>query len=66
MSTHNKHDIYLSPKQGRLFCFGTMRSSKPGHFRRVLGIFGNLWMRRGALAWFHEVWTCGVKFLNIE
>jgi hypothetical protein len=23
-------------------------------------------MRRGAWAWFHDVWTCGAKFLNIE
>jgi hypothetical protein len=23
-------------------------------------------MRRGAWAWFHGVWTCGAKFLNID
>jgi hypothetical protein len=30
---------------------------------RVLGVFGKLSMRRGAWAWFHDVWQ---KFLNIE
>jgi hypothetical protein len=28
---------------------------------RVLGVFGKLWMRRGASTWFHDVWTCGAK-----
>jgi hypothetical protein len=28
---------------------------------RVLGVFGKLSRKRGAWAWFHGVWTCGVK-----
>jgi hypothetical protein len=28
---------------------------------RVLGLFGKLSRRRGAWAWFHGIWTCGVK-----
>jgi hypothetical protein len=27
----------------------------------VLDVFGQLSMRRGAWAWFHDVWTCDVK-----
>jgi len=27
----------------------------------VLGVFGKLWMRRGAWAWFRDFWTCGAK-----
>ncbi len=30
----------------------------------VLGLFGKLSRRRGALAWFHGVWTCGAKVLE--
>jgi hypothetical protein len=31
---------------------------------RVLGVFGKHLMRRGAWAWFHDVWTCGAKVLE--
>jgi hypothetical protein len=31
----------------------------------ILGVFGKLLMRRGAWAWFHDVWTCGAKVLEI-
>jgi len=30
----------------------------------VLGLFGKLSRRRGASAWFHGVWTCGVEVLE--
>ncbi len=30
----------------------------------VLGVFGKLSMRRGALAWFHDLWTWGAKILE--
>jgi len=30
----------------------------------VLGIFGKLLMRRGAWAWFHDVWTCDAKVVE--
>jgi hypothetical protein len=30
----------------------------------VLGLFGKISRRRGALAWFHGVWTCGAKVLE--
>ncbi len=30
----------------------------------VLGLFGKLLMRRGAWAWFYDVWTCGANFLE--
>jgi hypothetical protein len=30
----------------------------------VLGVFGKLWTRRGAWAWFHDIWTSGAKVLE--
>jgi len=30
----------------------------------VLGLFGKPLRRRGASAWFHEVWTCDVEVLE--
>jgi hypothetical protein len=29
-----------------------------------LGLFGKLLRRRGALAWFHGIWTCCAKVLE--
>jgi hypothetical protein len=34
-----------------------------------IGVSGKFSMKKGAWAWFHDIWTCGVavqKFLNIE
>ncbi len=31
---------------------------------RILGLFGKLLTRRGAWAWFHDVWTCDAKVLE--
>jgi hypothetical protein len=33
---------------------------------RVLGVFGKLPMRRGAWAWFHDIWICGARFLEYK
>ncbi len=58
---------YLSMKQGSLFCFVSfvlMRSTKPACLDSALGLFGKLSRRRGASAWFHDVWTCGAKVLE--
>jgi len=30
----------------------------------ILGLFGKLSRRRGALAWFHGVWTYGAEVLG--
>jgi hypothetical protein len=61
---------YLSMKQGCLFvclfvlfCFVPMRSTKSGWFRSHSWFFRKL-SRRSASAWFHGVWTCGVKVLE--
>jgi hypothetical protein len=53
-------------KEGSLFCFVVMRSTKPGCFRsdRVLGVFEKLLTRSGAWAWFYDVSTCGAKVLE--
>ncbi len=58
------HIYNISMKEGKLFCFVVMRSSKLGCFRYVLGVFGKLSMRRGAWAWFHDVSTCNTKVLQ--
>ncbi len=56
-----------SMKDGSLFysVFLIMRSTKLGSSDHVLGVFGKLRTRRGAWAWFHDVWTCSAKVLNI-
>jgi hypothetical protein len=55
--------IYLRRK---VVCFVVMRSTKPGCFTdRVLGVFGKLSTRRDAWAWFHDIWTCGTKVLEL-
>jgi hypothetical protein len=51
-------------KEGSLFCFVIMKSTKPGRSNHVFGIFGKLLIRRGALAWFHDILTCDVKFFE--
>jgi hypothetical protein len=56
----------LSMKEGCLFVlFVLLRSTQLGDASDcVLGLFGKLWTRRGALAWFHGIWTCGAKVLE--
>jgi hypothetical protein len=52
-------------KEGSLLCFVVMRFIKLGcFFYRVFGVFGKLLMRRGAWAWFYDVWTWGAKVLG--
>jgi hypothetical protein len=49
-----------------LFCFVTMRFIKPRVFQIILLVsLEKSLTRRGASAWFHNVWTCGVKVLEI-
>jgi hypothetical protein len=43
-----------------------MRCTKLDTSNCILGLFGKLLRRRGALAWFHDVWTCIAKVLDIE
>ncbi len=45
-----------------MFCFAVMRSTDASDC--VLGVFGKLLTRRGAWAWFHDVWTCAAKVLE--
>jgi hypothetical protein len=44
-----------------LFCTNPPNQDAPNH---VLGVFGKLLRRKGASAWFHDVWTCGAKVLE--
>ncbi len=30
----------------------------------ILGLFGKFWRMRGASAWFHGIWNCGVEVLE--
>jgi len=72
------YKLYLSMKEGSLFCFVVMRSTEPGCFRLcslchwkaldasdcVLCVIGKLSTRTGVWSWFHDVWTCGAKVLE--
>jgi len=52
----------LSMKQGSLIvCLYLWDPLNRDASDGVLGLFGKFSRRRGALAWFHGVWTCGVK-----
>jgi hypothetical protein len=54
-------------KEGSLFVLFSLYQWDPPNqdaSDRVLGLFGKLWRRRGALAWFHGVWTWGVGVLE--
>ncbi len=51
-------------KEGSLFCFVIMRSTNLGCIRLCSSVFGKLLTRRGAWAWFHDVWTCNAKVLE--
>jgi hypothetical protein len=60
-----QNHIYLWKKVVCLFCFVLLRSTQLGDASDcVLGLFGKLLTRRGALAWFHGIWTCGAKILE--
>jgi hypothetical protein len=55
---------YLSMKEGGLFVLFCLYLWDPLNWDasdRVLGVFGKHSTRRGALAWFHDVWTCDAK-----
>ncbi len=64
----NTYMFNLSMKEGSLFlfCFVLQLWDPPNQAAsdRVLGVFGKLLIRRGAWAWFHDVWTCGAKVLE--
>ncbi len=62
-----KHDIHkhLSMKEGSLFCFVVMRSTKPGCFRSYSWCLWEALNKEGLHGlWFHDVWTCGAKVLE--
>jgi hypothetical protein len=48
-------------KEGSLLCFVVMRSTEADS---ILRDFGKLWTRRGAWAWFHDIWTWRAKVLE--
>jgi hypothetical protein len=56
----------LSMKEGSLFCFVLKIWDTPNQDAsdRVLGVFGTLLTRRGAWAWFPDIWTCSAKVLE--
>jgi len=53
-------------KEGSLFCFVAMRSAEMGCMLQIVffAVFGKPLTRRGAWAWFHDVWTCAAKVLE--
>jgi hypothetical protein len=59
--------IHLSMKEGTLFLLFCLYLWDPPNgdaSYHILGLFGKLSMRRGAWAWFHDIWTCGAKVLE--
>jgi hypothetical protein len=47
------------------FVFVMLRSPKPHEAScYALGIFGKLWMSRGALTWFENVWSYSVEAID--
>ncbi len=57
----------LRMKEGSLFCLFCLYLWDPLNqdaLDRLLGLFGKLLRRTGALAWFHGVGTCGVEVLE--
>jgi hypothetical protein len=64
-----KHVIlqYLSKKECSLFVlFCLYLWDPPNQYASyyILGLFGKPSMRRGAWAWFHNIWTCMAKVLE--
>jgi hypothetical protein len=49
-------------KQGSLFCFVTLTNHSASCC--TLGIFGKLWMSKGALTWFETVWSYSAKAID--
>jgi hypothetical protein len=47
-----------------LFCNYEINPLKQDASNHVLGVSGKILMRRGAWAWFHDVWTCNAKVLE--
>jgi hypothetical protein len=56
--------IYLWRKVVCLFCLYPWDPLNQDALDRVLSLFGKLLRRRGASAWFHGIWTWGVKVLK--
>ncbi len=57
-------NIYLWSKVVCLFCLYPWDPPNWDASDRVLGLFGKLLTRRGAWAWFHDIWTCCAKVLE--
>jgi hypothetical protein len=52
-------------KWRKVVCFVVMRSTEPGCFKSCSWcLWKALDERRGAWAWFHQVWTCSAKVLE--
>ncbi len=56
--------IYEGRKVVCLYCLYLWDSPNWDASDRVLGLFRKLSRSRGASAWFHGVWTCGVEVLE--
>ncbi len=57
-------NIYLRRNVVCLFCLYLWDPPNQYASHYILGIFGKLSMRRGAWAWFHNIWTCMAKVLE--
>ncbi len=57
----DRASVFLMPC---LFCLYLWDPPNQVASYRILHLFGKLSRRRGASAWFHDVWTCGVEGLE--
>jgi hypothetical protein len=55
---------HLSMNQGSLLCHAEISQTIHGASFRRLGIFGRLWMSRGATTWFETVWSYCVEAID--
>jgi len=55
---------YLSMKEGSLFCFVVMRSTKLGCLQSCSWCLWKALDEEGAWAWFNDIWTCCAKVLE--
>jgi hypothetical protein len=63
-SSHLAHLSIYEARKFVLFCLYLWDPPNQHALDSALGLFGKLSRRRGASAWFHDVWTCGAKVLE--
>jgi hypothetical protein len=61
---HNMIYFNLCMKQGSLFCFVTMKSTKLGGLKLCSWYVWKSLDKEGCIILVHDIWTCSVKVLE--